>query len=84
MSTEPIEQQLQRYITGEVVRGGTHVALDVPLVQSGLIDSLGLLQIVSYVERHFGVDLTQAAAPEDFRTVASLAHAIARIRTASA
>ena len=84
MSTGTIEQELQRYITSEVVRSSKNVAVDVPLVQSGLVDSLGLLQIVSYVDQRFGVDLTKSGTPDDFRSIASLALAIARHTTATA
>lgn len=74
-----IEQDLQSYISREVVRRGTNVAVNVPLVESGLLDSLGLLQIVSYIEQRYGVNLTSSGGPDDFRSISSLAAAVGRL-----
>lgn len=77
--TSHIEQDLQGYISREVVRRGKDVAVDVALVESGLLDSLGLLQIVAYIERQYGVNLTISGGPDDFRSISSLAAAVDRI-----
>lgn len=74
-----IEQELQGYISREVVRRGTNVAVNVPLVESGLLDSLGLLQIVAYIEQRYGVSLTSSGGPDDFRSISSLAAAVGRL-----
>ena len=49
------------------------------LVESGLIDSLALLQIVTYLERTYGVDFSERGIdPEDLRSVNSILDFIAR------
>lgn len=49
------------------------------LVESGLIDSLALLQIVSYLERTYSVDFNERGIdPEALRSVNSILELIAR------
>jgi acyl carrier protein len=49
------------------------------LVESGLIDSLALLQIVAYLEQTYGVDFTERGIdPEDLRSVNAILDLIAR------
>ena len=49
------------------------------LVESGLIDSLALLQIVTYLEETYGVDFNERGIdPEDLRSVNSILELIAR------
>ena len=58
-----------------------HAAIDEQsgLVESGLIDSLALLQIVTYLEQTYGVDFTERGIdPEDLRSVNSILDLIAR------
>ena len=48
------------------------------LVESGLIDSLALLQIVTYLEQAYGVDFSERGIdPEDLRSVNSILDLIA-------
>jgi acyl carrier protein len=83
MSRSAIEQELQNFICTNVVRRGKSVTLDLALVQSGLVDSLGLLQIVAYIESTYGVDLTKNGGPEDFKSISSLAAAVCRMKPQS-
>ena len=58
-----------------------HAAIDEEsgLVESGLIDSLALLQIVSYLEQTYGVDFSERGIdPEDLRSVHSIIELITR------
>jgi len=49
------------------------------LVESGLIDSLALLQIVTYLEQTYGVNFNERGIdPEDLRSVNSILDLIAR------
>jgi acyl carrier protein len=77
-----VEQALQGYVSMQVVRQRKSVEVDAPLVQSGLVDSLGLLQIIAYVEKQYGVRLAESGGPGDFRSIASLAAAVYRERGA--
>jgi acyl carrier protein len=54
---------------------------DVDLVQSGLIDSLGLVTLLFELEREFGVKIPlESLDVEDFRTIGSLLRTIAGLR----
>ena len=45
-----------------------------PLLDSGIIDSLGILDLVTYIEREFGVHVSdEELLPENFQTVDALA-----------
>lgn len=73
-----IEQDLQRFIASEVVAdgAGTAVGVEEPLLSTGRVDSLGLLQILSYIDQRYGVALLQTGAPQNFESVKALATAI--------
>lgn len=56
-------------------------APDVDIVQSGLIDSLGLVTLLFELEREFDVKLPlESLDVEDFRTLANLTHLVASLR----
>jgi acyl carrier protein len=70
-----IENDLQRFVSTEVVLEGG-VDINEPLISSGKVDSLGLLQILGYIEQTYGVTLLTSSSPKDFETVETLASAI--------
>lgn len=74
-----IEAELQEFITGKLdgkQRNVVVVGPDDPLVSSGRIDSLALLQLLAFIEERFGVDLVVRASPEDLDTIRGLARSI--------
>jgi len=73
-----IETQLQKYIMEEVLPDSGHALLeyDEELIDSGLVDSMGLLNILSFVQQNFGVDLLSSGGPKDFKSIDSIAGAI--------
>jgi len=77
-----LETELQQFIDAEVVADivGKWVAVHEPLIRSGRVDSMGLLQIFGFIQQRYGVDLSSAGGPSDFETVASLAAAVRRSR----
>lgn len=51
-----INNELTRYIAGEILKDSTRVVMnDEPLISSGLIDSFSLVDLALYVEDTFGV-----------------------------
>ncbi len=70
-----IEGDLQRFIAAEVVLEGG-IGLDEPLISSGKVDSLGLLQILGHIEQKYGVTLLTSSSPQDFESVKALAGAV--------
>ena len=74
-----IESDLQRFISIEVVAEG-QVTNSEALISSGKVDSLGLLQILGYIEQNYGVTLLASGTPEDFESIQTLATAVRKAR----
>ena len=52
----------------------THVEADESLTKSGLIDSLGMLRLIGFLEQHFAIDIGDGdVGEENFGTLARLA-----------
>lgn len=77
-----IETDLQKFISTEVVPEGGVTEAEA-LISSGKVDSLGLLQILGYIEQNYGVTLLTSGSPKDFESIQSLASAIRKARTES-
>ena len=77
-----IEDDLQHFISKEIVPGAAAggVSQNAPLVSSGDVDSMGLLQILSFIDQKYGVDLFSSGSPKDFDTVLALAAAVRRVK----
>jgi acyl carrier protein len=75
-----IESDLQQFIANEIVlekaEGG--INSDEPLISSGRVDSIGLLQVLGFIHERYGVDLFSSGSPRDFETVEAMASAIRR------
>ena len=54
-----VEQELERYIleTQGRRRGKRSIEPDEDLIQGDIVDSLGLMELVAFVEKHFGVTI---------------------------
>ena len=74
-----IESDLTEFISRDVVPEGG-VSETEPLISSGKVDSLGLLQILGFIEQQYGVTLLTSGSPKDFESVHSLANAIRKAR----
>ena len=76
-----IESQLLKYISTEVVQGDQNeVTLDEPLVESGRIDSMGLLMIFGFVDQVYQFDMMSVGSPKDFTSISAMAALIRRIK----
>jgi acyl carrier protein len=75
-----IEADIKTYITSELLAKDSSSTLGEsdPLVSSGRVDSMGLLQILSFIQERFGVDLMAVGSPHDFDSVTALAAAVRR------
>lgn len=53
------EDVLKNFISGELMRGSHKIALkdDDDLLNSGLITSVGILQLVTFIEERFGIQV---------------------------
>ena len=47
--------------------------MKIPLLKNGLIDSLGILEVVTFLEREFGIVVSdEELLPENFESIGSL------------
>ena len=73
-----IAQELERYILAELAEPGLQ-SLDPEddLLSKNIIDSLGIIQIMSFIEEKFAIAIgPDEVVPENFRSVSSLAQFI--------
>ena len=72
METVINETVINDYISRELVPDAALLPLanDTPLLESGILDSLGLLRIVVFVEERFGITMgDEDLLPENFASV---------------
>ena len=72
---DALTQALTRLLIDEIVRSPIEdIPQDLSLIDSGLIDSLGLLNLVDRFEEEFGVEVgDDDLVPENFETIAAMA-----------
>jgi acyl carrier protein len=75
-----IEEALLGFIGREVASAPEGITIEEHLIETGRVDSLGLLQILSFVDAGWHVDLMAVGDPADLRSIAALAAAIRRER----
>ena len=68
-----IEAQLRTYLVDELQAPADAVGTDAPLISTHVIDSLGMLSIVTFIESEFGVEIVDdEIVPDNFETLASI------------
>ena len=78
-------EALTRFVTGELLTGrSAHtVESDTELLESGLLDSLGVMQLVWFIEQEFGVTVpAEDVVIEHFQSIDRIAAYLGRQRTA--
>jgi acyl carrier protein len=71
MSTQ---DRLRNFIVSELGWRGGEIADDYPLIENHVIDSLGLFQIVGFLETEYGVTIDDAdLTPDKFATLNTIA-----------
>ncbi|HET9988038.1 MAG TPA: acyl carrier protein [Kofleriaceae bacterium] len=76
MNAVEVEGEVAHFIVNNFLFGDAAAAPapDQPLVQSGLVDSTGILEIVAFLETRFGVHAAdEELAAENFGTIAAIA-----------
>jgi len=80
-----VENALRHFIATELMYAEDENALrpDEPLLGSGIVDSLGIMRLVSFIEERFGVVVPEEdLIPEHFQTVQHLAALVQRLQGA--
>jgi len=74
---------IERFILDELVPGGTRSSIDPdePLVSGGILDSLGLLRLMTFLEEQFGLTVGDGeVGSENFETLAKISSFVERKR----
>ena len=80
-----VEQRLKHFIATELMYSEDDETLssDEPLLGSGIVDSLGIMRLVSFIEEEFGVEVPEEElVPEHFQTVNRLTAFVERLQAA--
>jgi len=74
-----IEAAITRYIATELLADDAPApGENEPLVTTGRIDSLGLLDVLNFIHQRYDIDLIMVAPSDVYDTVASFADAVRR------
>ena len=57
-----LEETLQHYIRHELLNGQHDLTTDDNLLTDGMVDSIGMVRLIGFIEENFGVEIP----PEDF------------------
>ena len=71
-----VEDTIRRFIAEELSSNSIRESLtdDYPLLERGILDSLGLFQLVGYIESEFGVEVhDEDLIPKHFGTIHDIA-----------
>lgn len=74
MSSVAIREQLRDYIVANYLFGSGTVGDDVSLLDEGVLDSMGVLELVLFVEETFDVRIAEYdVVPENFDSIGAIA-----------
>jgi acyl carrier protein len=80
------KESLRRFIIDELSFSGDPAALDddeYPLLENQVIDSLGVFQLVTFIEDEFGIEVDdEELVPENFATIGSIVRLLDRSQPA--
>lgn len=70
-----IEMQIKQFVLDNFLFGGSldDIDVDASLINTGIIDSLGVLQLISFVEETYGIEVAdEEVVPQNFDSVRNL------------
>ena len=76
-----IVDTVKEFVTAEIIRGSSGDDLDpeLSLLEEGILDSLGLQQLITFVEQKYGISIDDDdLMPENFESVNAIAALIAK------
>lgn len=83
---DPIAQQIREFVIGNFLFGqnGHGLADDQSFLETGIIDSTGVLELIGFVEERFGISVAdQEIVPANLDSVSNLAAFVSRKSAAS-
>jgi acyl carrier protein len=78
-----VEESIKKFITDEILHSGSSATLtsDRLLLEEGILDSLGLQQLVAFLESEFAIKIDDDyLMPENFESVRAIAAFVSEIR----
>jgi acyl carrier protein len=77
-----IKQELRAYISENFIVSATaNLADDASLLDSGVVDSTGFIELISFLEEHFGIQVKdEEMVPENLDSIANLEAYVKRKR----
>lgn len=78
-----LKQQLRDFIRKSLIPDGAAAEIDEneALIDRGLIDSMGLLQIMTFIEERTGVRIPdEEVTPDNFQSLSSIDQMVTRLR----
>lgn len=80
MTTETTETAVKRLMTENLTWSGgewSDVAADYPLLERHVIDSLGMVKLITVIEEEFGIEIDDGdVVPDNWRTIETIAELI--------
>ena len=77
-----IEDRIRRFVVDDL-HGPSQVTVDYPLIERGVVDSLGIMHLVSFIENEYRVTVEdEELTPDNFATIGALANLV-RAKTRS-
>jgi acyl carrier protein len=72
--TEMIEERIQRFLIDELDAPPAQLTMDYPLIERGVLDSLGIVHLVSFLESEYHIEVEDLELTlENFRTIRTIA-----------
>jgi acyl carrier protein len=81
-----LKARLAKHIQETLASGVSDLRIedDTPLIDKGIVDSIGLMEVVMFIEQETGVRVPdEEIAPDNFQTVASMEEMVQRLQKRS-
>ena len=80
------QESIKHFLTTELLKDHRTIGFDDNLLTSGLVDSLGAMLLISFVEQHFGIQVPpEDVTIEHFRSIRAIAEYVeTRVATVAA
>jgi acyl carrier protein len=81
MNDLEVEQRVRQYLVGNHRFHGTPEALssDYRLIERGVLDSMGIFEVVSFLENHYGIQIEdQDLVPQNFESLKAISKLVTK------
>jgi acyl carrier protein len=76
-----LKDEIVRFVEQTLLRGEGRISPEESLIDRGLLDSIGLMQLMTFLEERTGVRIPDhAITPDNFQTVASMEQLVSGLR----